>query len=156
MPRKGHIPKRKVLPDPIYNSQVVTRLINNIMLDGKKGVAQQILYGAFERIEKQTGRSALEVFNEALNNITPQLEVKARRIGGANYQVPVEVRADRKMTLCLRWLTQYSRLRKEKTMEERLANEIMDAANGIGGSVKKRDDTHRMAESNKAFAHYQW
>ena len=126
------------------------------MLDGKKGVAQQILYGAFERIEKQTGRSALEVFNEALNNITPQLEVKARRIGGANYQVPVEVRADRKMTLCLRWLTQYSRLRKEKTMEERLANEIMDAANGIGGSVKKRDDTHRMAESNKAFAHYQW
>ena len=126
------------------------------MLDGKKGVAQQILYGAFERIEKQTGRPALEVFNEALNNITPQLEVKARRIGGANYQVPVEVRADRKMTLCLRWLTQYSRLRKEKTMEERLANEIMDAANGIGGSVKKRDDTHRMAESNKAFAHYQW
>ena len=156
MPRKGHVPKRKVLPDPIYNSKVVTRLINNIMLDGKKGVAQQILYGAFERIEKQTGRSALEVFNEALNNITPQLEVKARRIGGANYQVPVEVRADRKMTLCLRWLTQYSRLRKEKTMEERLANEIMDAANGIGGSVKKRDDTHRMAESNKAFAHYQW
>ena len=156
MPRKGHIPKRKVLADPIYNSQVVTRLINNIMLDGKKGVAQQILYGAFERIEKQTGRPALDVFNEALNNITPQLEVKARRIGGANYQVPVEVRADRKMTLCLRWLTQYSRLRKEKTMEERLANEIMDAANGIGGSVKKRDDTHRMAESNKAFAHYQW
>ena len=126
------------------------------MLDGKKGVAQQILYGAFERIEKQTGRSALEVFNEALNNITPQLEVKARRIGGANYQVPVEVRADRKMTLCLRWLTQYSRLRKEKTMEERLANEILDAANGIGGSVKKRDDTHRMAEANKAFAHYRW
>ena len=126
------------------------------MLDGKKGVAQQILYGAFERIEKQTGRSALEVFNEALNNITPQLEVKARRIGGANYQVPVEVRADRKMTLCLRWLTQYSRLRKEKTMEERLANEIIDASNGLGNSVKKKDDTHRMAESNKAFAHYQW
>ena len=156
MPRKGHVPHRKVLPDPIYNSPIVTRLINNIMLDGKKGVAQQILYGAFERIEKQTGRPALDVFNDALNNIIPQLEVRARRIGGANYQVPVEVRADRKMTLCLRWLTQYSRLRKEKTMEERLANEIMDAANGVGASVKKRDDTHRMAESNKAFAHYQW
>ena len=156
MPRKGHIPKRKVLADPIYNSQVVTRLINNIMLDGKKGVAQQILYGAFERIEKQTGRPALEVFNEALANITPQLECRSRRIGGANYQVPVEVRPDRKMTLCLRWLTQYSRLRREKTMEERLANEIIDASNGLGGSVKKKDDTHRMAESNKAFAHYQW
>ena len=126
------------------------------MLDGKKGVAQQIIYGAFERVEKTTGRPALEVFNEALANITPQLEVRARRIGGANYQVPVEVRPDRKMTLCLRWLTQYSRLRKEKTMEERLANEIMDASKGIGNSVKKRDDTHRMAESNKAFAHYQW
>ncbi len=156
MPRKGHIAKRKVLPDPIYNSQVVTRLINNIMLDGKKGVAQQILYGAFEKIEKQTGRPALDVFNEALANITPQLEVRARRIGGANYQVPVEVRPERKLTLSLRWLTQYSRLRREKTMEERLANEIIDASNGIGNSVKKRDDTHRMAESNKAFAHYQW
>ncbi len=156
MPRKGHIAKRKVLPDPIYNSQVVTRLINNIMLDGKKGVAQQILYGAFERIEKTTGRPALEVFNEALANITPQLECRSRRIGGANYQVPVEVRPERKMTLCLRWLTQYSRLRREKTMEERLANEIIDASNGLGNSVKKRDDTHRMAESNKAFAHYQW
>ena len=156
MPRKGHVPHRKVLPDPIYNSPIVTRLINNIMLDGKKGVAQQILYGAFERIEKQTGRPALDVFNDALNNIIPQLEVRARRIGGANYQVPVEVRPERKMTLCLRWLTQYSRLRKERTMEERLANEIMDAANGLGASVKKRDDTHRMAESNKAFAHYQW
>ena len=156
MPRKGHTPKRKVLPDPIYNSVVVTKLINNIMLDGKKGTAQEILYGAFERIEKQTGRPALDVFNEALANITPQLEVRARRIGGANYQVPCEVRADRKMTLCLRWLTQYSRLRKEKTMEERLANEIIDASNGLGNSVKKRDDTHRMAESNKAFAHYQW
>lgn len=156
MPRKGHVPHRKVLPDPIYNSPIVTRLINNIMLDGKKGVAQQILYGAFERIEKQTGRPALDVFNDALNNIIPQLEVRARRIGGANYQVPVEVRPERKMTLCLRWLTQYSRLRKERTMEERLANEIMDAANGVGASVKKRDDTHRMAEANKAFAHYQW
>ena len=156
MPRKGHIAKRKVLPDPIYNSQVVTRLINNIMLDGKKGVAQQILYGAFERREKTTGRPALEVFNEALANITPQLECRSRRIGGANYQVPVEVRPERKMTLCLRWLTQYSRLRREKTMEERLANEIIDASNGLGNAVKKRDDTHRMAESNKAFAHYQW
>ena len=156
MPRKGHVPKRTVLPDPIYNSPVVTRLINRIMLDGKKEVAQQIIYGAFERIEKQTGRPALDVFNDALNNIVPQLEVRARRIGGANYQVPVEVRPERKMTLCLRWLTQYSRLRKEKTMEERLANEIMDASNGVGASVKKRDDTHRMAEANKAFAHYQW
>ena len=156
MPRKGHVPKRKVLPDPIYNSPIVTRLINNIMLDGKKGVAQQILYNAFERVEKVTNRPALDVFNDALNNITPQLEVKARRIGGSNYQVPTEVRAERKMTLCLRWLTQYSRLRKEKTMEERLANEIIDAANGTGAAVKKRDDVHRMAESNKAFAHYSW
>ncbi|MCK9537172.1 MAG: 30S ribosomal protein S7 [Bacilli bacterium] len=156
MPRKGHIPKRKVLPDPIYNSPIVTRLINNIMVDGKKSLAQDILYRAFEKVEKVTGRPAMEVFNEALNNITPQLEVRARRIGGANYQVPVEVRPDRKMTLTLRWLTQYSRLRREKTMEERLANEIIDAANGVGNAVKKRDDTHRMAESNKAFAHYQW
>lgn len=156
MPRKGHVPKRKVLPDPIYQSPIVTRLINNIMLEGKKGVAQQILYNAFEKVEKTTGRPALDVFNDALTNITPQLEVRARRIGGANYQVPVEVRAERKMTLCLRWLTQYARLRKEKTMEERLANEIIDAANGIGNAVKKKEDTHRMAESNKAFAHYQW
>jgi len=156
VPRKGHVPKRKVLPDPLYNSPIVTKLINSIMLDGKKGVAQDILYSAFERIEKQTGRPALDVFNDALANITPQLEVRARRIGGANYQVPVEVRQERKMTLCLRWLTQYSRLRREKTMEERLANEIMDAANGLGNAVKKKDDTHRMAESNKAFAHYQW
>ncbi len=156
MPRKGHVPKRKVLPDPIYNSPIVTKLINNIMVDGKKGVAQDILYSAFERVEKQTGRPALDVFNDALANITPQLEVRARRIGGANYQVPVEVRQERKMTLCLRWLTQYSRLRREKTMEERLANEIIDAANGLGSSVKKKDDTHRMAEANKAFAHYQW
>lgn len=156
MPRKGHIPKRKVLPDPIYNSPIVTKLINSIMLDGKKGVAQAILYGAFDRVEKQTGRPALDVFNEALENITPQLEVRARRIGGANYQVPVEVRNERKMTLCLRWLTQYARLRREKTMEERLANEIIDAANGLGNAVKKKEDTHRMAEANKAFAHYQW
>ncbi|HOA78729.1 MAG: 30S ribosomal protein S7 [Bacilli bacterium] len=156
MPRKGHIPKRKVLPDPIYNSPVVTRLINNIMVKGKKSLAQDILYRAFERVEKVTGRPAMEVFNDALNNITPQLEVRARRVGGANYQVPIEVRPERKMTLALRWLTQYSRLRREKTMEERLANEIIDAANGVGGAVKKREDTHRMAESNKAFAHYQW
>lgn len=156
MPRKGHVPRRKVLPDPIYDSPIVTRLINNIMLDGKKGVAQQILYGAFEKIEKISGRPALDVFNAALNNITPQLEVRARRIGGANYQVPVEVRPERKMTLCLRWLTQYARLRKEKTMEDKLAHEIIDASNGLGGSVKKREDTHRMAEANKAFAHYQW
>lgn len=156
MPRKGHIPKRKVLPDPIYNSPIVTKLINSIMLDGKKGVAQAILYGAFDRVEKQTGRPALDVFNDALANITPQLEVRARRIGGANYQVPVEVRNERKMTLCLRWLTQYARLRREKTMEERLANEIIDAANGLGNAVKKKEDIHRMAEANKAFAHYQW
>jgi small subunit ribosomal protein S7 len=156
MPRKGHVPKRKVLPDPIYNSLVVTRLINNVMKDGKKGVAQDIIYGAFARVEKQTGRPALDVFNDALTNITPELEVRARRIGGANYQVPCEVRPERKITLCLRWLTQYSRLRREKTMEERLAAEIMDAANGQGASVKRRDDVHRMAEANKAFAHYQW
>ena len=156
MPRKGHIPKRKVLPDPIYNSPIVTRLINSIMLDGKKGVAQDILYGAFERIEKQTGRPALDVFNDALNNIMPQIEVRARRIGGANYQVPTEVRPERKMTLCLRWLTQYSRLRKEKTMQERLANEIIDASNGLGGACKKREEVHKMAEANKAFAHYRW
>ncbi|HNZ73960.1 MAG TPA: 30S ribosomal protein S7 [Bacilli bacterium] len=156
MPRKGHVPKRKVLPDPIYNSPVVTRLINNVMKDGKRGVAQEIIYGAFARVEKQTGRPALDVFNDALTNITPELEVRARRIGGANYQVPCEVRPERKITLCLRWLTQYSRLRREKTMEERLAAEIMDAANGQGASVKRRDDVHRMAEANKAFAHYQW
>ena len=156
MPRKGHVPKRKVLPDPIYNSPVVTRLINNVMKDGKRGVAQDIIYGAFARVEKQTGRPALDVFNDALTNITPELEVRAIRIGGANYQVPCEVRPERKITLCLRWLTQYSRLRREKTMVERLAAEIMDAANGQGASVKRRDDVHRMAEANKAFAHYQW
>ncbi|MGI6360499.1 MAG: 30S ribosomal protein S7 [Acholeplasmatales bacterium] len=156
MPRKGHVPKRDVLPDPIYNSKLVTKLINTIMLDGKKGTAQSILYGAFEQIEKQTGRDAMEVFNEALNNIMPVLEVKSRRIGGQNYQVPVEVRPERKQTLGLRWLVQYSRLRHEKTMEERLAKEIQDAANGLGASVKKREDVHRMAEANKAFAHYRW
>ncbi len=156
MPRKGHVPKRDVLPDPIYNSKLVTKLINTIMLDGKRGTAQSILYGAFTRIEKQTGRDAMEVFNEALNNIMPVLEVKSRRIGGQNYQVPIEVRPDRKQALGLRWLVQYSRLRHEKTMEERLAKEIMDAANGNGAAVKKREDVHRMAEANKAFAHYRW
>ena len=156
MPRKGHVPKRKVLPDPIYNSPIVTRLINNIMKDGKKSLAQRILYNSFELVEKRTGRPAMEVFEQALENVTPQIEVRARRIGGANYQVPVEVRPDRKMTLALRWLVQYARLRKEKTMEERLANEIIDAANGLGNAVKKKEDTHRMAEANKAFAHYQW
>ena len=156
MPRKGQVPKRKVLPDPIYNSVLVTRLVNSIMLDGKKGVAQEIIYGAFERVAKVTGRDPLEVYQEALNNIMPQLEVCSRRVGGANYQVPVEVREERRYTLGLRWLTNYARLRNEKTMEERLAKEIMDAANGVGASVKKREDTHRMAEANKAFAHYQW
>lgn len=156
MPRKGHVPKRDVLPDPIYNSKLVTRLINNIMLDGKKGVAQNILYNAFKRIEQMTDRSPIEVFEEALDNIMPVLEVRSRRVGGANYQVPVEVRAERRTTLGLRWLTQYSRSRNEKTMEERLAKEIVDAANGVGAAVKKREDVHRMAEANKAFAHYRW
>ena len=156
MPRKGQVPKRKVLPDPIYNSVLVTRLVNSIMLDGKKGVAQEIIYGAFERVAKVTGRDPLEVYQEALNNIMPQLEVRSRRVGGANYQVPVEVREERRYTLGLRWLTNYARLRNEKTMEERLAKEIMDAANGVGASVKKREDTHKMAEANRAFAHFRW
>ena len=156
MPRKGHVAKRQVLPDPIYNSVLVTRLINSVMLDGKKSVAQKIIYGAFDRIAKTTGKDPLEVYKEAMNNIMPQLEVRSRRVGGANYQVPVEVREERRSTLGLRWLTNYARLRNEKTMEERLAKEIMDAANGVGGAVKKREDTHRMAEANKAFAHYQW
>ena len=156
MPRKGHIPKRDVLPDPIYNSKLVTKLINNIMLDGKKGTAQSILYGAFQRVESMTNQPPIEVFEEALNNIMPTFEVRSRRIGGQNYQVPVEVRAERRYTLGLRWLTLYARLRNEKTMEERLAKEIVDAAQGTGASVKKKDDTHRMAEANKAFAHYRW
>jgi small subunit ribosomal protein S7 len=156
MPRKGHIAKRDVLPDPIYNSKLVTKLINNIMLDGKKTTAQNILYGAFEHVEKITSQNPLEVFEEALNNIMPTFEVRSRRIGGQNYQVPVEVRPERRYTLGLRWLTQYSRLRNERTMEERLAKEIVDAAQGNGASVKKKDDTHRMAEANKAFAHYRW
>lgn len=156
MPRKGQVAKRDVLPDPIYNSKVVTKLINNIMLDGKKGVAQNILYEAFKLVEERTGKPAMEVFNAAIENIMPVLELKARRIGGANYQVPVEVSPERRMTLALRWLTNYSRLRNEKTMIERLANEIIDASNGTGQSVKKKEDTHRMAEANKAFAHFRW
>ena len=156
MPRKGHIQKRDVLADPIYNSKVVTKLVNNTMLDGKKGVAQKIVYGAFNRISEKTGKEALEVFEEAMNNIMPVLEVKARRIGGATYQVPIEVRPERRQALALRWLTVYSRKRGEKTQEERLANEIMDAANNTGAAVKKKEDMHKMAEANKAFAHYRW
>ena len=156
MPRKGHNVKRDVLADPIYNSKVVTKLINNIMLDGKKGVAQKIVYGAFERVEAKTGKPALEVFEEAMNNVMQVLEVKARRIGGATYQVPIEVRADRRQALGLRWLTMFSRKRSEKTMEERLANEIMDAANNTGASVKRKEEMHRMADANKAFAHYRF
>ena len=156
MPRKGHIAKRDVLPDPIYHSKLVTKLINNIMNDGKKGTAQTILYNAFKRVEEVTNKPPLEVFEEALNNIMPTFEVRARRIGGQNYQVPTEVREERRYTLGLRWLTLYARLRNEKTMEERLAKEIVDAANGIGASVKKREDMHRMADANKAFAHYRW
>lgn len=156
MPRKGHVPKREVLPDPLYNSKVVTKLINNIMLDGKRGIAQKVVYGAFDRIAEKTGREAFEVFEEALNNIMPVLEVKARRVGGATYQVPVEVRPERRQTLGLRWLVLYARQRGEKTMVERLANEILDALNNTGGAVKKKEDTHKMAEANKAFAHYRW
>ena len=156
MPRKGHIAKRDVLPDPIYNNKVVTKLINNIMLDGKKGVAQKIVYGAFDRIAEETGKDALEVFTEAMNNIMPALEVKARRIGGATYQVPIEVRPDRRQALGLRWLTAYSRKRGERTMEDRLANELLDAMNNTGASVKKKEDMHKMAEANKAFAHYRF
>ena len=156
VPRKGHTQKREVLADPMYNSVVVTKLINNIMLDGKKGVAQKIVYGAFARMEEKTGKPAIEVFEEAMNNIMPQLEVKARRIGGATYQVPIEVRADRRQALALRWITMFSRKRGEKTMEEKLANELMDAANNTGASVKRKEDMHKMAEANKAFAHYRF
>ncbi len=156
MPRKGHIAKRDVLPDPLYNSKLVTKLINNIMNDGKKGTAQRILYNAFGRVEKMTNKPPLEIFEEALKNVMPTFEVRARRIGGQNYQVPVEVREERRYTLGLRWMVLYSRLRSEKTMEERLAKEIVDAANGVGNSVKKREEMHRMADANKAFAHYRW
>ena len=156
MPRKGNVAKRDVLPDPIYNSKLVTRLINKIMLDGKRGTAQTILYNAFNKIEAKTGKPAMEVFEVAIGNIMPALELKVRRVGAANYQVPIEVSAERRVTLGLRWLVNYSRLRKEKSMEDKLAAEIIDAANGTGASVKKRDDTHKMAEANKAYAHYRW
>ena len=156
MPRKGHIQKRDVLADPLYNNKVVTKLINNIMLDGKKGVAQKIVYGAFNRVEEKSGKPALEVFEEAMNNIMPLLEVKARRIGGATYQVPIEVKPERRQTLALRWITMFSRKRGEKTQEERLANEIMDAANNTGASVKRKEDMHKMAEANKAFSHFRF
>ena len=156
MPRKGHIAKRDVLVDPIYNSKLVTRLINKIMLDGKKDVAQTILYNAFEIVEKKTGQQPMEVFEKALDNVMPELELKLRRVGGANYQVPVEVSAERRLTLGLRWIVNYSRLRNEKTMEQRLAAEIIDASNGVGQSVKKKEDTHKMADANKAFAHFRW
>jgi len=156
LPRKGAVPKREVLPDPIYNSKKVTKLINQIMLDGKKGTAEKAVYGAFDIIRDKTGKEPLEVFEEAMKNIMPVLEVKARRVGGANYQVPIEVRSDRRQTLGIRWLVTYTRKRGEKTMDKRLAGELMDAANNAGGSVKKREDTHKMAEANKAFAHYRW
>ncbi|KOO40863.1 30S ribosomal protein S7 [Priestia koreensis] len=156
MPRKGPVAKRDVLPDPIYNSKLVTRLVNKIMIDGKRGKAQTILYNAFDVIKERSGKDAMEVFEQALKNIMPVLEVRARRVGGSNYQVPVEVRPERRTTLGLRWLVNYARLRGEKTMEERLANEILDAANNTGAAVKKREDTHKMAEANKAFAHYRW
>jgi small subunit ribosomal protein S7 len=156
VPRKGSVPKREVLPDPIYQKKVVTKLINSIMLDGKKGVAQSIVYGAFEQLKEKTGKEPLEVFEEALGNIMPVLEVKARRIGGANYQVPIEVRPERRETLGIRWLVKQTRARGEKNMTDRLAKELMDAANNTGASVKKKEDTHKMAEANKAFAHYRW
>ncbi|MBE5939528.1 MAG: 30S ribosomal protein S7 [Lachnospiraceae bacterium] len=156
VPRKGHTQKRDVLADPLYNNKVVTKLINNIMLDGKRGVAQKIVYGAFDRVAEKSGKEALEVFEEAMNNVMPVLEVKARRIGGATYQVPIEVKPDRRQALALRWLTLFSRKRSEKTMEERLANEILDAANNTGAAVKRKEEMHRMAEANKAFAHYRF
>ena len=156
MPRRGNVPKREILPDPMYNSVLVTKLVNSIMLDGKKGVAQKVVYSAFDMIKDKTGNEPLDVFNQAMENIMPSLEVKARRVGGATYQVPMEVRPARRQTLGLRWLTAYSRARSERTMAERLASEIMDAANNSGSAVKKREDTHKMAESNKAFAHFRW
>ena len=156
MPRKGHTVKRDVLPDPVYNNKVVTKLINTLMYDGKKSVSQKIVYGAFDRMAKETGKDAIEVFDAAMNNIMPVLEVKAKRIGGATYQVPLEVKPDRRQALALRWIAQYSRARSEKTQEERLANELMDAANNTGAAVKKKEDVHKMAEANKAFAHYRF
>ena len=156
MPRRGNVPKREILPDPIYGSVLVTKLVNSIMLDGKKGVAQKVVYGAFQIVEEKTGKSGLEAFQTAMENIMPAVEVKTRRVGGANYQVPIEVRPARRQTLGLRWLTTYSRNRSEKTMKERLAGEIMDACNNTGSAVKKREDTHKMAEANKAFSHFRW
>ncbi len=156
MPRRGNVPKREILPDPIYNSVLVTKLINTVMLDGKKGVAQKVVYDAFDMIKEKTDKDPLEAFTTAMDNIMPSLEVKARRVGGATYQVPIEVRPERRQTLGLRWLVGYARKRGEKTMKDRLANEIMDACNNLGAAVKKREDTHKMAESNKAFAHFRW
>jgi len=156
VPRRGNVPKREVLPDPVYHSILVTKLVNSIMLDGKKGVSQKVVYSAFDIIQTKTGKEPLEVFTTAVENIMPSLEVKARRVGGATYQVPIEVRPERRQTLGLRWLTSFARKRSEKTMKERLAGELMDAANNLGNAVKKREDTHKMAESNKAFAHYRW
>ena len=156
MPRRGNVPKREILPDPIYGSVLVTKLVNSIMLDGKKGVAQKVVYGAFQIVEEKTGKSGLEAFQTAMENIMPAVEVKTRRVGGANYQVPIEVRPERRQTLGLRWLVDYSRKRSEKTMKERLAGEIMDACNNLGASVKKREDMHKNAEANKAFAHFRW
>lgn len=156
MPRRGFIPKREVLPDPIYGTTVVTKLINQIMLDGKRGVAQKVCYSAFELIKEKTGKDANEVFQEALNNVMPQLEVKARRVGGATYQVPMEIRGERRQTLALRWIIDFSRTRGEKTMYERLANELMEAANNSGNAVRRKEEMHRMAEANKAFAHFRW
>ena len=156
VPRRGNVPKREILPDPMYNSVLVTKLVNSIMLDGKKGVAQKVVYGAFQIVEEKTGKSGLEAFQTAMENIMPAVEVKTRRVGGANYQVPIEVKPERRQALALRWLTMFSRKRGEKTMEERLANEILDAANNTGASVKKKEDMHKMAEANKAFAHYRF
>ena len=156
MPRKGSVPKRDVLPDPVYNSKTVTKFINKVMLSGKKSVAQRVVYDAFETIREKTGKDPLEIFETALKNVMPVLEVRARRVGGANYQVPVEVRPDRRMTLGIRWIVNYARLRSEKTMDARLSAELMDAANNTGASIKKKEDTHKMAEANKAFAHYRW
>ena len=156
MPRRGNVPKRDVLPDPMFGSKLVTKLVNSIMLDGKKGVAQKIVYGAFEIVQEKSGKDPIAAFTEAMENIMPVLEVKARRVGGATYQVPMEVRPERRQTLGLRWLTAYSRARSERTMSERLAGEILDAMNGVGNSVKKREDTHKMAEANRAFAHFRW
>ena len=156
MPRRGNVPKREVLPDPVYKSTLVTKLVNSVMLDGKKGVAQRVVYGAFEIVEQKTGKNGLDAFQQAMENIMPSLEIKSRRVGGATYQVPLEVRPERRQTLGLRWLTAYSRKRSERTMKERLAGELMDAANNLGSAVKKREEMHKNAEANKAFAHFRW